>query len=109
MTIIQIFALIFGLFALSRATLRIRDKKLSIGEFLFWNVIWLGLLVVVFFPDLTTQVAQHIGIGRGIDVIVYSSIGLLFYLIFRIYVKMEEIEQEITKIVREIAFMKKKK
>lgn len=109
MTIIQIAAILFSLFALSRVVLRARDKKLSLGEILFWIMVWLMLLLVVFFPGLTTTIAKLVGIGRGIDVVVYSSIGVLFYLIFRLYILIEELDQQLTIVVREIAFMKKKK
>ena len=109
MSIIQIFAIIFSLFALSRVFLRTRDKKLTIPEFAFWMFVWLGLIIAAFFPGLISRVAEIVGIGRGVDIIIYMSIGVLFYLIFRIYVKIEEIEQEITFVVRQIAFMKKKK
>ncbi|MBN1502543.1 DUF2304 family protein [Candidatus Woesearchaeota archaeon] len=109
MNVLQIIAIVFALFAISRVILRMRDKKLTPGEFFFWTLIWLGLLGVVFFPSLTSRLANLIGIGRGIDLIIYGSIAILFYLLFRIYVKIEEIEQEITKVVREISIIKKKK
>ena len=108
-TLIQIIAVIFGTFAVSRALLRAKDKKISLGELLFWLTIWSGLVFVVFFPSITGLVADVVGIGRGIDVIIYASIGLLFYLIFRLYVKLEETQQDLTKIVRELAIMNKKR
>jgi len=52
--------------------------------------------------------AEIIGLRRGVDVVIYSSIGILFYMLFRLYIKFEEREQEITKVVREIALLKKK-
>jgi hypothetical protein len=108
-TPIQIIAFIFVTFAASRAVLRAKDKKITLIELFFWLGIWGGLIVVVFFPDLTSYVAELVGIGRGIDVIIYTSIGLLFYMIFRLYVKLEEKDREITQLVRELSLMKKKK
>jgi hypothetical protein len=108
-SIIQILAFIFVTFAASRAVLRAKDKKIKIFELFFWLGIWGGLIVVVFFPGLTSYAAELVGIGRGIDVIVYTSVGLLYYLIFRLYVKLEDSEREITQLVREIALMQKKK
>lgn len=108
LTIIQVLAFMFVTFAASRAVLRAKDKKISLGELFFWLAIWGGLIFVVFFPESISKVARLVGIGRGIDVIVYTSIGLLFYLIFRIYVKLEDTEKEITRVVREIAINKKK-
>ncbi len=109
LTIIQILAFVFVTFAASRAVLRARDKKISVGELFLWLAIWGGLIFVVFFPGITSYFAQLLGIGRGVDVIVYVSISLLFYLIFRLYVKLEETEREITKLVREHALNKRKK
>ena len=106
--ILEILAVLFTFFALSRVILRARDNKLDIAEFLFWTTLWVGFLIVVFLPDITSKVARIIGIGRGIDLIVYTSVALLFYLQFRLYVKLEEREQEITKLTREISFLKKK-
>ena len=107
MTLIQILALIYVMFALSRAILRAKDKKISLFELLFWFGIWGGLIFVIFFPNLVSKLADIVGIGRGVDVIIYMSIALLFYLVFRLYVKIEETEREITKIVREISLKKK--
>ncbi len=108
-TPIQIMAVVFVTFAASRAVLRAKDKKINMIELLFWLGIWGGLIFVVFFPSVISYIANLLGIGRGIDVIVYTSIGLLFYLIFRLYVKLEESEREITKVVREISFINKKR
>jgi small membrane protein len=108
-TLIQIMAVGFVTFAMSRAILRAKDKKISTIELFFWLAIWGGLIIVVFFPGITSVIADIVGIGRGIDVIVYTSIGLLFYLIFRLYVKLEEVEREITLVIRDNALHGKKK
>jgi len=108
-TIIQILAVVFVSFVGSRAILRAKDKKISIGELFFWLAIWSGLIFVVFFPNMVSYFARLLGIGRGVDIIVYMSISLLFYMLFRLYVKLEELEREITKLVREHALNKRKK
>ncbi len=80
---------------------------MKISEFLLWLIFWLTAEVAVWIPDLTTKVANILGIGRGADLVFYLSITLLFYLIFRIYVKIEKIERDITKVVREDALNNK--
>ena len=108
-TPLKIIAVLFVLFVSSRAFLRFKDRKISVAELFFWLCIWSGLIVVVFLPDLASGLANIIGIGRGADFIIYFSIAMLFYLIFRLYVKLEETEREITVLVRESAIAKKKK
>lgn len=102
MILIQVLAAVFIVFAVSRVFLRLRDKKITIIEVMFWLSIWIGMTVIVFFPRITQYLADMLGIGRGIDVIIYASIAILFYLIFRLYIKIEDTEREITLLVREL-------
>jgi len=106
---IQIIAIIFALFAISRVILRVRDKKLTINEFIFWCIIWAALILLAIFPWITVQLSGFLGFKRGLDLLIYISIAVLFYLVFRIYVKTEEQEQRITTLVRELAIKKKNK
>jgi len=107
--ILQIIVVLFVLFAWSRVLLRFRDRKISRWEFVFWSLLWLAVLIILFIPKITEPIARLLQIGRGIDVIVYLSIVLLFYLVFRIYVRLEGIEQDITKVVREVSLKKGRK
>ena len=106
MEVIQIIVILFVLFAYSRAILRFKDKLITFQGFIFWNIIWAGVIVFVLIPSLMTWVAQFIGIGRPIDIFIYLSIVLLFYLMFRLYVKLDQTEQSISRIVEKIAINK---
>lgn len=101
--ILQLIAAIFALFALSRVYLRFKEKKLSSISFIFWVIIWLCGVAAILFPSITTEVAGFVGIGRGVDAILYASIIVLFYLIFRLYVKIEDTQRLITEVARKIA------
>ncbi|MBI1970898.1 DUF2304 family protein [Candidatus Woesearchaeota archaeon] len=103
MIILQIIIVVFVLFALSRVILRLRDKQISIAEFLFWTAVWIGVLVVLFVPGVMTMIALRAGVSRGVDIAIYVGITLLFYLVFRLYVKLDAVDQNVTKLVRIIA------
>lgn len=105
-TTIQILLLLFIVFAISRVLLRAREKVISTRIALFWIVIWLAALAGVILPETTTRLASYFGVGRGVDVIVYISLALLFYLVFRIFVIVEDLRHEITTLVRFIALKK---
>ena len=106
MEMIQILIVLFALFAYSRVVARTKDKKVSFNEFIFWSVLWIGIIAVALVPSVTSPFASLFGIGRGADFVVYLSIIALFYLIFRVYVKAEKIEKNITRLVREISLKK---
>ncbi len=101
--VIQLVLSLFLLFALSRVLLQVRASKISVGAFLFWSSLFIFALLGVFEPELTSYVAKYLGIGRGSDVVLYVSIALLFYLIFRLSISLEDTRREITELVRKIA------
>ncbi len=103
---IQVILLIFVLFALSRAYLRYSEGKIKITEFAFWIIIWGSATAAALSPKIVGFFSNLIGIGRPADLIIYVAIILLFYLIFRSYVMIDEIDQKMTKIVRELAIDK---
>ena len=104
---IQFLLGIFLLFALSRVVVQVRNAKLSIGAFLFWTALFIFALAGVLEPELTSHVARFLGIGRGTDVVLYGSIALLFYLIFRLSIALEDTRREISELVRKIALQER--
>lgn len=105
---LQIFAATFLIFAFSRVFLRAREGSIGWGMFLFWTAIWFLALLAIFKPDLTTKIANELGVGRGVDAAIYTSIVVLFYLNFRSNVQIENLRHEITKLTREIALKNQK-
>lgn len=108
MIITQILMTIFVAFALSRVILRFREGKISFLAMLSWFFLWLAVETIIWLPEASTAIARILGIGRGADLIIYGSLVTLFYLVFRIYVKLEDIERQITTLVRKIALEKKR-
>lgn len=100
---IQILITLFALFALSRVLGKFKKQTLKKSEFGLWFVFWILVAVLVWLPGSLTKMANFLGIGRGADLIFYVSLLIIFYLIFRIYLKLEKIEKNITKIVRKNA------
>jgi hypothetical protein len=100
---IQILLLAFLFFAFTRVILRFREGTISLGMFLFWAGFWILASIGIIKPDFTTFVAKKIGIGRGADAVIYASLLILFYLIFRLSVALENLRHEVTKIIRELA------
>lgn len=68
---------------------------------------WIIVGGVTLSPQTTDTIAKLVGVGRGVDFIIYISIISLFYLVFRMFVKIEDVEREITKLVRKLAIEEK--
>lgn len=69
----------------------------------FWLVFWVGVSIVSLVPQLTDKLANLVGVGRGADVAVYISIVSLFALCFMLLMKIEDLERDLTRLVRTLA------
>ena len=76
-------------------------------ELIFWSGVWIIAIVATLLPWTADFLAKFIGVARGVDAAVYIAIIIILYGIFRISVRLEHIEYEITKIVRKEALNKK--
>lgn len=103
---VQIVFGAFLLFAVSRVLLRLKDGTLALNNFIFWTSLFVVALIGVVRPELTTLIAGWLGINRGSDVVVYASILLLFYLIFRTNILLENLRHDLTELVRKLALKK---
>lgn len=105
----QYIGVLIGIGGIIYSFLRFRESKMSLGMLMVWGVIWIILIGISLDPQATGYFASLTGIGRGLDVFLILGLIGSFYLIFRIYNMIENMEQEITHLVREIALMKENK
>jgi len=98
----QIIAIAIVLFFVFRLIGQKRKNSISQVEFYLWLFFWIfSALIVIFIKQVDLLVAYLGFSSTGIDVLLYLSIAVLFYLLFRIRIKMEKIEKDITTLVRE--------
>ena len=100
---LQIVVTIFIVFILLKLFLQKQKNRISLLAFLIWLLLWLAVLTVFWLPDTTSYLAAWLGIGRGADLVVYVSILVIFYMIFRVFVRLNKIEEGFTKVVRDDA------
>jgi small membrane protein len=71
--------------------------------------VWVAAIITAINPEAAKWLANSVGIGRGVDLLIYISILALFYLVFRIYMRLESMDQTLSKMVTHIAVSKPKK
>lgn len=100
---IQLVVTMFSIFVVYRLFVNYREKKLPKVAFFFWLVVWVSIIVIFWSPDLASRIALIFGIGRGADLIVYVSIIVIFYLLYRLGITLEKIQKNITVLSRSLA------
>ncbi len=106
---IQLILLAFVFFALVKVILRYSSREMRKFQFLFWIVVWVGAAAIISDPATSTFLADLVGIGRGADLIMYFSFLIAFYLIFRIHLLLNRLENDITQIVSAMALQEPKR
>lgn len=101
--IIQILLAIFFFFALIKTRNRFQAGELTKKDAMLWSVFWAAAIIVVLLPNSTARVAELVGIGRGADLVVYVALAGIFFIIFRLMVRIETLNKDITTLTRKIS------
>lgn len=104
--IFQGLFIIFSIFAVFSIIKKKSDQKLGPKGSTFWILFWILADIAVLWPNSTTVIANSFGIGRGADFILYISIALIFFLLFRLHIKIESLSRDVTEVVRKNALEK---
>jgi len=101
--LIQLFLLLIIAIIALRLYAKLRAREINGRQFLLWLIIWLAAALVVIWPDITVWIANRVGVGRGSDLVIYLAIIFLFYTIFRLLLRLEKMEKNLTELVRQEA------
>lgn len=82
---------------------RLRVKKITPATFVLWVLVCLIVNFFAFAPKFSDPLAGFFGFGRGLDLLLVFGYALLVYSIFRLYVKIDELNRNTTELVRALA------
>jgi len=103
---LQILIILFIAYVVFRTTKRFVKKDITLREYLIWLTFWILVGAATLVPQKTDIIAQAVGVERGADLLFFVSIIALFFIVFKIIVKLEKIERDITAVVRNTAINK---
>lgn len=106
---IQWLLTLFALFAVTRAYRSRQDGLIDRRKLMYWIVLWGILLTIIWLPQTTSLLAFYLGVGRGVDLVLYISIVVLFYAQFKISRKIDRLERSMTELVRVLALANENK
>ncbi len=99
----QIIVPILALLALSYAlSLAIKGKK-GLWEAILWTLFWGGIATIALVPSLLSYLSFVTGIQNQENAVIVTAIGILFFIVFQLTVRIEELSQRQARLVREMA------
>ncbi len=99
----QIIAPVIALVAIMYAWNLVIRKKKTVWEALFWTVFWGFVIVIAANPGLVSYLSTVTGIADQENAVLVTFLGILFFIVFYLVIRLEELEQRHTKIVRALA------
>jgi len=99
----QIVAPLASVVAIAYAwSLMFRQKK-TIWEASLWTIFWLAIALISLFPDLITYLTIITGVHDRENAVFITSIGILFFVVFYLVMRLEGLEQRQTRLIRKMA------
>tara|TARA_Y100001970_G_C14049916_1_gene758387 strand:+ start:341 stop:694 length:354 start_codon:yes stop_codon:yes gene_type:complete len=106
-----LFQIFFTIFTGVTVVVLVRKKKeqlVSTRTFLFWCILWLGGFVFVLLPETSSVIASILGIGRGVDFVVYSALVGTIVIVSNLHMKLLLQRREITRLTRALALLEER-
>lgn len=98
-----IVAVVVIIFFIAKLFWQKQRGSVSKNEFIFWLIFWSASLVLVLFLKPLDALVDSLGFSvPAIQVVVYLAIATLFYALFRVRLKLEKIEENLTKLNEEM-------
>ena len=80
----------------------IRRSRSRVGSFA-GALIWLAAGIAILRPEVTNELAELLGIGRGADLLLYLLAIVFLASVFYFYQKYHRLQSDLTKVVRRLA------
>lgn len=81
-----------------------RHKK-TIWEGVLWTLFWSAIAYISFVPSSLQYLSSITGIKKNENAATITAIGVLFFIVFYMIIRLEALEQRLTKMVRERALV----
>ena len=83
----------------------LRRNKLPFHIVLVFAILGVAALAVLS-PERTDDVANFVGVGRGVDLITYVIEVTVLFVLLHCYTKFVELQRKLTDVVRELAILR---
>jgi hypothetical protein len=99
--------LILGLLIILRAFMV--GRSLQLAKRLSAFGLFLIMVLLVLFPEASNVIAHKVGVGRGVDLLIYLAILLILLLLVSLWRRIVTLSDTVTKLTRQIAIENAKK
>ena len=78
-------------------------RKNSLATTILWSLFWIVVSLFAVFPQSSMVFARLFGITRGLDFIIILVFVALFYTVFKLYMLVDKMQNDLNTVVKEVA------
>ncbi len=97
----QIVVPLFGFVMIVYAWNLVLRQKKTIWEGILWTIFWSSVGYISLFPGSLQALSALTGIKKNENAATITAIGVIFFILFYLIMRIEELEQRLVKLVRE--------
>ena len=102
-TAYQIIVPVASFLAIAYAwTLVVRQKK-TVWEAILWSIFWGAIVYIAVDPSSIDHLTRITGIKDRENAVLVTFLGILFFIVFYLVIRLEELEQRQTRLIRKVA------
>ncbi len=79
-----------------------RQKK-TIWEAFLWTVFWSAIALIAIYPNSIDYLTKITGIKDRENAVLVTFLGILFFIVFYLVIRLENLEQRQTRMIRKLA------
>ncbi|MBI4117748.1 MAG: DUF2304 domain-containing protein [Parcubacteria group bacterium] len=103
---IQVLLLFFVFLFFGKLYAQRKKNRISGREYVFAILFFALSVVAIVIPDTTSYFAAFVGVGRGVDLILYIAVLSIFYTMFKLFIRLFRLEQSLSRLVSELAILR---
>jgi hypothetical protein len=100
-SILKIIGFAFGVLMSYATFLSYKKKEINKVHFIFWEIVWVSMLFVVIFTNLTTEAVKAMGFIRVMDFLTVAGFIIIILLSFYNYSSVNKIKRQLEEKIRE--------
>lgn len=106
-TAYQIIAPLASFVAVAYAWNLVFRQKKTVWEAILWTVFWMAIAYIAIEPGSINYLTRVTGIKNRENAVIVTFLGILFFIVFYLVMRLEELEQRQTRIIRKMALQNK--
>ncbi len=99
----QVVVPLFSLLMIVYAWNFVFRQKKTIWEGILWTIFWSSISFISLFPSSLQALSTVTGIKKNENAATITAIGIIFFVLFYLIMRIEELEQRVVKVIREKA------